>query len=692
MQTDGSTPMLEGEGTLAGRYRLLEKVGEGGAAEVFRARDIRLDRIVAIKLLRPQYTHDASSRKRFVVEAKAAAALSHPNIVDIYDFGEAEDGAMFLAMQFIEGKNLKDILHKRGRLSPAETITITIQVCHGLAAAHAKGLIHRDVKPQNIMIDERGNAHITDFGVVKALSGPALTQSGMTFGTAAYLSPEQATGEVIGPASDIYALGCVMYECLSSQPPFTGDNPAIVAYKQVWEQPHPLHEMAPEVLPSLESVVMRCLNKDPRRRYPSTDVLAAELETLSVSFSQPTQAVALGAMASLPNGGKWTPTAQRAPAEMSQPIPMTAIPTAGAVGAVAAQGLPAAYPPHSVPVPRVAVTPPPQRPPSRAQQATPPPPPPRGPVAVNSGGRRDAGWVPMAVIALLLLGLGGIGIWLGSAILGAQNGSGAGPTATVVSVLNPPTNTPEPIAETATVAAPTVAVVLTPTETVALVITPTETPLLPTETPPLPTDTPVPLPTDTPPPEPTPEPPTPIIEPTPEPEPEPTPEPTLTPEPVPVDPPAPEPVDEPTTVPINDTAFTGGFTNANGTYHNVSAKWVYGRGTQYHTMSTRFNLEKSPKGPATLSMVAVDSEDAVKTPIRITINDTVIFEGPNPFPNDTVNNPNGRGNWGTYTWTIPAKTMKNGSNTLMINNLSASACTHCPSFFMLDSAAISWGR
>src|SRR5437868_2388876 len=151
MQSDGMTPMFENGHLLAGRYKLLEKIGEGGAAEVFRARDERLGRIVAIKLLRQQFTMDGQSRSRFAIEARAAARLSHPNIVDIYDFGEAPDGAMFIAMQYVEGENLKDVLSKRGRLTSGETIAIAVQVCHALEQAHAAGLIHRDVKPQNIM-------------------------------------------------------------------------------------------------------------------------------------------------------------------------------------------------------------------------------------------------------------------------------------------------------------------------------------------------------------------------------------------------------------------------------------------------------------------------------------------------------------------------------------------------------------
>jgi serine/threonine-protein kinase len=251
--------------TLADRYLLLEKIGDGGTAEVFRARDERLGRLVALKLLRPQFVSDATWRKRFEAEARAAAGLSHPNIVDIYDVGEGPDGTLFIAMQYVEGPDLKSVLWKRGRLSPGEVIALSRQVCAALAVAHRSGLIHRDVKPQNILIDTEGNARLTDFGIVKTLAAPSLTQSGMTFGTAAYLSPEQATGMQVGPASDIYALGCVMYEMLSGAPPFTGDNPTTIAYKQVWEQPRPLHELVPEVPPSLESVVMRPRPRKGRR-------------------------------------------------------------------------------------------------------------------------------------------------------------------------------------------------------------------------------------------------------------------------------------------------------------------------------------------------------------------------------------------------------------------------------------------
>ena len=308
--------------TLADRYRFLSKAGDGAAAEVYRAHDQRLDRIVAIKLLRPQFVSDPASRYRFMREAETVARLSHPNIVEIYDFGEGSDGAMFIVMEYIEGQNLKELLHRRGRLIPSDAISMAIQMCRALAKAHATGLIHRDVKPQNIMVKSDNTICLTDFGIAKAFSGPSLTQTGMTFGTAAYMSPEQATGDTVTPASDIYSLGCVMYEMLSGAPPFTGDNAVAVAHKQVWEQPRPLRDVAAVIPPVLESIVMRCLNKNPTDRYASAEELADEMERLTDASSQPTQAVPLVASSTVQNGRSIQADPHPAQAEISQLIPI----------------------------------------------------------------------------------------------------------------------------------------------------------------------------------------------------------------------------------------------------------------------------------------------------------------------------------------------------------------------------------
>ncbi|MEO5952520.1 MAG: protein kinase, partial [Chloroflexia bacterium] len=490
---DGATQRID-ENLLAGRYRLIEKVGEGGAAEVFRARDQRLDRIVAIKILRRQFLHDQSSRARFINEARAAAGLAHPNIVDVYDFGEGPDGSMFIAMQFVEGQDLKEILQRRGRMTAAETVSIVTQVCAALQAAHARGFIHRDVKPQNILVDRKGHARLSDFGIVKALSGPELTQTGMTFGTAAYLSPEQATGEPIGPPSDVYALGCVMYEMLSGTPPFTGDNPAIVAYKQVWEQPRPLHSLAPEVPPSLENIAMRCLQKDPRARYPNTEVLAADLQNMGASFNQPTMSVPVTPVQPQRNNPP-----RRNQAEISQQIPM-APQQPGGVPPVRAQTTTntAGRTPVGVPQVTKQVTQAPA--PSYPQYQ------PRTQITTNqqSSARSPIVWILLGGVILIGMSLCAFGLWGNNAILGIFNNATPTPTTQAILPTSTPSPTPAPLTPTSTPEPPT-GTPLPPTETPTLAPAegPTETPTDTSTPEPLPTDTPEPAPTDTPEPPPT---------------------------------------------------------------------------------------------------------------------------------------------------------------------------------------------
>ncbi|MDQ3704511.1 MAG: protein kinase [Chloroflexota bacterium] len=530
---------------LAGRYLLLEKIGDGGSAEVFRARDERLGRVVALKLLRPQYVSDPTWRKRFEIEAKAAAGLSHPNIVDIYDVGEGPDSTLFIAMQYVEGPDLKSVLWKRGRLLPGEVVALSRQVSAALAVAHRSGLIHRDVKPQNILIDGQGNARLTDFGIVKALAGATLTQSGMTFGTAAYLSPEQATGMQVVPASDIYALGCVMYEMLSGTPPFTGDNPTTIAYKQVWEQPRPLHELVSEVPPSLERVVMRCLHKDPNTRYPSAEALSLDLERVNEANNQPTQQVTHGRPVRA-DGNQ----AVGASASAASVVPLVVAPVNGAgVGTVPTAlpqatlqvAAPATSPPGVPPV-RVAV-------PYVARDAT-------GVRMLNVPARKRTPWLAVAA-ALSLVGIALIGfIAIRGGLSPQEEGivpPASGPTADNASLV--PAFSPTalgqlvPLASATSTSTPTILAAL-PSDTP----TPTEVP--PTDTPvPPPTDTPVPpLPTDTPLPPPPPPAPTDTPLPLPladTPVPPPLPTDTAVPPPPPPPPPAP-PTDTP--VPPEPTA------------------------------------------------------------------------------------------------------------------------------------------
>jgi serine/threonine-protein kinase len=269
--------MLPANTILANRYKLRDQLGAGGAAVVYRADDLRLGRIVAVKVLRPEFVANPEQAARFENEARAAAALTAPNVVDVYDYGR-DAGTLFIVMQYIDGEDLKHLIRTRGTLRPQEAARIAADVCTGLEAAHERGLIHRDVKPQNILIDRHGVVRITDFGVAKALAGPGLTQAGTTYGTAAYLSPEQATGGPISPATDVYALGIVLYEMLCGQPPFEGDNAAAVAYKQVYEPPPPLRDCAPDVPPPLEAIVARAMAKDPAARYATAADMAGDLQ------------------------------------------------------------------------------------------------------------------------------------------------------------------------------------------------------------------------------------------------------------------------------------------------------------------------------------------------------------------------------------------------------------------------------
>ena len=258
--------------SLVGRYRLERRLGHGGMASVFLARDSELDRPVAVKLLGENVAGDKGLRERFVREARLAARLSHPNVVSIYDAG-ADDGRPYIVMEYVEGETLADLL-ARGPLQPEEARQLALQACRGLAHAHDAGLIHRDIKPQNLLLRSDGTLKIADFGIARAAEGTALTQAGTVLGTAAYLSPEQALGEEVTAATDIYSLGAVLYELLTGRPPLEPESLADLADKQRRPSIAPVREPAPHVPRDLEDVVMRCLARNPEYRPRS----AAELE------------------------------------------------------------------------------------------------------------------------------------------------------------------------------------------------------------------------------------------------------------------------------------------------------------------------------------------------------------------------------------------------------------------------------
>jgi eukaryotic-like serine/threonine-protein kinase len=276
------------------RYELHRKLAQGGMANVYLARDLLLDRPVAVKVLFPEHARDDAFVERFRREATAAANLNHPNVVAIYDWGQ-QHGTYYIVMEYVEGRPLSDIIRTEGPLHPDRAAEITADVASALAFAHRNGVVHRDVKPGNILITGTGQVKVADFGIAQASSNADatqnLTQAGAVMGTATYFSPEQAQGLPVDPRSDLYSLGCVLYEMLTARPPFAGDSPVAIAYKHVQEQPFPPSTINPTVPAALEAVDMKLLQKDPADRYASADDLRADLRR----FLENQPVLALGA-------------------------------------------------------------------------------------------------------------------------------------------------------------------------------------------------------------------------------------------------------------------------------------------------------------------------------------------------------------------------------------------------------------
>jgi serine/threonine-protein kinase len=267
---------LEGGALLAGRYEILERIADGGMSTVYRARRIGDGVVVALKILRDQYAQDREFVERFTREARAAEALAHPHIVRVFESGRDQD-VYFIAMEYVEGVNLKEHLRRIGRLEPGDAERLARSVCEALDYAHGQGIVHRDIKPQNVLLATDGAVKVTDFGIARALSAVTITQTGTVLGSVQYLSPEQARGGGVGRASDIYALGVVLYEMLTGHLPFAGDSPIAIALKHLHDTPPSPRAVEPSVPRRLEGIVLKAMAKRSEDRYRSAREMAADL-------------------------------------------------------------------------------------------------------------------------------------------------------------------------------------------------------------------------------------------------------------------------------------------------------------------------------------------------------------------------------------------------------------------------------
>jgi beta-lactam-binding protein with PASTA domain/predicted Ser/Thr protein kinase len=282
-----------------GRYRVLGHLGTGGMADVYCAHDMQLERKVALKLLHDRFAQDEEFVERFRREASSAAGLQHQYVVSVYDRGEY-DGTPYIAMEYVDGRTLKQLVRDDGPLDPARAANLTVQILRAARFAHRRGVIHRDFKPQNVIVDDEGRAKVTDFGIARA-GASDMTQTGSIMGTAQYLSPEQAQGHAVNARSDLYSIGIILYELLTGRVPFDAESAVTVALKQVSESPYPPTKLNPAVTPELEAIVLRALAKDPADRFADADEFIAALEAAASRIPSPSVIAAADAVAaSLP--------------------------------------------------------------------------------------------------------------------------------------------------------------------------------------------------------------------------------------------------------------------------------------------------------------------------------------------------------------------------------------------------------
>lgn len=329
------------EGSLLGkRYQLLEQIGMGGMANVFRARDLMLERYVAIKVLRQDYSRIPTFEERFRQEARAAANLSHPNIVTVHDFG-MDDGQLYIVMENVPGKDLKTLIRQRGRFLEAEAIPLMVQACAGVGYAHRAGLVHCDIKPHNLLVTPDQRLKVTDFGIARALATiHPEERTEVVWGSPQYFSPEQARGEAPSPASDVYSLGVVLYEMLSGSLPFVANTAEELARLHIEQEPVPLSEYLPDISPTLEQIVMKVLAKEPSARYRTADQFGRVLMSFGLERELPPQLNLTPEAATMNNRKTASKTSTRpvyAPAPQPAVEPVSPPVTAWAAASLSAQ-------------------------------------------------------------------------------------------------------------------------------------------------------------------------------------------------------------------------------------------------------------------------------------------------------------------------------------------------------------------
>jgi serine/threonine protein kinase len=618
---------------LAGRYEIRTPLGEGNFSVTYRARDLVLGRDVAVKILREQYFAHAGFSSRFENEARAAALVSHPNVIQVFDYGR-EDRTAYIVMQYVPGPSLKTYMLENGPLLVEEAVGFARDILDGLAAIHAAGIIHRDVKPQNVLLTETHQAKVTDFGIAHFNAASAgLTETGTALGTAAYMAPEQASGQEVTAATDLYSVGVMLYEMLTGRMPFPGDNPVQVMYRHVNELPPPPRTLNARIPVALEAIVLRALSKDPADRFASAREMRQALANLSADV--------------LPYAHQ-RHQPQHDPNELTAVSP--AVAPAVALPATGRTGRPPA-PPRVVPPPRY------QQFPRREPRSR---------------------WRTMVPVLAVLLLLGVIGtVALANQFNGnGEPGLGVGADATATPGPEPtPTDLPVVVAPTAT-SEPSPTATATPTPT--------------------PEPSPTPEPTATPEPSPTPEPtatpePTPTPEPTatPEPEPTPTPEPpppTATPEAaIPVNTPLqinaiPSQVANGPSVTLDAPDFQGAYRRPDGTLYGLPATHIYGRGSDAHAATATFEIPNAPSQYVLIAITGMDDERNAKVPMQLWLNDHLIWEGPSPFPNEE---------WRDIAWIVGDNTwLRQGQNTLRVEVTEGNGAIGRPPWILISSAVI----